>query len=735
MGYSQVFQRSARKFCECVATLAAFLSVGPICRAQGTQPGQQPAEALSKYLKEHPGLAPEFGRLVEKFQHEVQFPAPRSESRLLPLLPQSTLFYAAFPNYGQVASQTLKIFRQEREENAALRDWWSQGDMARNGPKLEDGLDKFAQLHEYLGEEIAASVEMVGKEPQLMFVAEVRKPGLKKFLQEMVEEFAGNAKSSVRVLDLKELATAKEASPGSDLELLVRPDFLVGAFDLATLRRFNARMERTSREFASTPFGQRIRQEYKGGVTVLAAGDVHKMLEQLPPAERQNAAFQQSGFADMKYAVWEHRNVDGQGVSQSELSFSGPRHGSAAWLAKPSALGSLDFVSPKAIVAASLMLASPAQIFDDVKELAGTPNSNPFAAVEVFGQALKLNVKDDLLGLLGGELTMELDSITPPQPVWKAMLAVKDAEHLQRTLSTLLAAAKFESQSAEEEGVTYQTVRIPSGKTAMEIGYAFVDGYLVIGSNRDAVAEAVGLHKSGTALGRSKKFLAAMPPGHSAEASALLYENPITMAALQLRQVSPEMADSLAKNPVEMNPAVVGVYGDETTIKEASKSPALDAGAVLVVAAIAIPNLLRSRMAANEASAVGSVRTVNTAEIAYFTTYPEKGYAPNLAALGPDPKGPNVYSPDHAGLISETLANSKCTGETWCTKSGYNFRVTAICKQGKCGEYVVVATPVAGNTGTRSFCSTSDGMIRFRLGPPLAVSLTASQCKAWAPLR
>ena len=54
---------------------------------------------------------------------------------------------------------------------------------------------------------------------------------------------------------------------------------------------------------------------------------------------------------------------------------------------------------------------------------------------------------------------------------------------------------------------------------------------------------------------------------------------------------------------------------------------------ILIIAAIAIPNLLRSRIAANEASAVGSMRTINTAEITYASTYPSVGYSANLGNL------------------------------------------------------------------------------------------------------
>jgi hypothetical protein len=169
--------------------------------------------------------------------------------------------------------------------------------------------------------------------------------------------------------------------------------------------------------------------------------------------------------------------------------------------------------------------------------------------------------------------------------------------------------------------------------------------------------------------------------------------------------------------------------------EKASRSGAFDVTAVLVVAAVAIPNLLRSRIAANEATAVGSVRTVVTAQVTYAATYPNRGYAPNLATLGPDPRRPAAYSVDHAGLISEILAGESCTADTWCTKSGFHFRVTAKCKQHLCEEFLVVASPIDTNTGTRSFCSTSDGVIRYKTSPPLTSPVTVLECRAWSPLQ
>jgi hypothetical protein len=505
---------------------------------------------------------------------------------------------------------------------------------------------------------------------------------------------------------------------------------------VAALRSFNARLDGRSRDFGSTAFGQRLVEAYESGVTGVAAADLQKILSQIPPRTEQNQMiFQRSGFADMKYLVWEHKIVSGQAASQIELSFTGPRHGVASWLAAPGPLGSLDFVSPKAVLTGTALLKNPAQIFDDVKDLSTASNPRAFAAVSQMEDALKLRLREDLLSRLGGELTFELDSLMQPDPVWKAILQVNDSDRLQATLSTLLAGARVSAQQSEEGGVTYHTLRIPSVRKTFEIGYAFVDGYLVIASSRETVSEAVRLHRTGGSLAKSKTFLASLPPGPLSEVSALLYEDPIAMAALSMRQVLPEMAASLSTATAETTPAVICAYGEESVLREDSRSGGVDAGMVLVGAAIAIPNLLRARMAANEASAASMIRTANTAEVIYSSTYPQKGFARDLATLGPDPHVAGTSSADHASVIDATLGNASCTAGTWCTKSGFRFSIAAVCKKQRCDEFVVVATPVASNSGTRSFCSTSDGVVRFKTGPPLTSPVSVSDCQAWSALQ
>ena len=129
---------------------------------------------------------------------------------------------------------------------------------------------------------------------------------------------------------------------------------------------------------------------------------------------------------------------------------------------------------------------------------------------------------------------------------------------------------------------------------------------------------------------------------------------------------------------------------------------------ILIIAAIAIPNLLRSRIAANEASAVGSIRTLNTAEVTYASTYPDQGFTCTLSNLGP-PAGSASATSTAAGLVDSVLGAG--------TKSGYTFVLTSCTAAGSTSinvTYSSQGSPVAiGQTGQRAFCSDQSGVIKY----------------------
>jgi type IV pilus assembly protein PilA len=133
---------------------------------------------------------------------------------------------------------------------------------------------------------------------------------------------------------------------------------------------------------------------------------------------------------------------------------------------------------------------------------------------------------------------------------------------------------------------------------------------------------------------------------------------------------------------------------------------------ILIIAAIAIPNLLRARMAANEASAVASVRTVNTAEITYNSTYPTVGFAPALTNLGGAVGAACVPSSTTACLLDAVLSNNGIPAGSG--KSGYMFTSGAgTVAGGRNIGYVIRAVPITINqTGLRGFCSEEDAVLR-----------------------
>jgi len=144
---------------------------------------------------------------------------------------------------------------------------------------------------------------------------------------------------------------------------------------------------------------------------------------------------------------------------------------------------------------------------------------------------------------------------------------------------------------------------------------------------------------------------------------------------------------------------------------------------ILIIAAIAIPNLLRAREAANEASAVASIRTLNTAEITYSSTYPTVGFAASLAVLGG--LAPCTPTSTTACLIDSVLSGGK--------KSGYNFAEAPGVVATPQTTYYATAVPITLNqSGTRSFCSYEDAVVRVQ--PTGAAIGSEATCQGLLPI-
>ena len=128
---------------------------------------------------------------------------------------------------------------------------------------------------------------------------------------------------------------------------------------------------------------------------------------------------------------------------------------------------------------------------------------------------------------------------------------------------------------------------------------------------------------------------------------------------------------------------------------------------ILIIAAIAIPNLMRARMAANDSSAAASTRSIVTAEVGYYSAYPTVGYTASAQLGGAAPCTPGTAT----GCLIDNLLASASAG---AGKSGFFFSATPSAGAGSTvnNQFYATGYPITAQTGTKSYCAFDDGVVR-----------------------
>src|SRR5258708_21408273 len=151
----------------------------------------------------------------------------------------------------------------------------------------------------------------------------------------------------------------------------------------------------------------------------------------------------------------------------------------------------------------------------------------------------------------------------------------------------------------------------------------------------------------------------------------------------------------------------------------------------LIRRAVAITNLMPSKMAANDSSAAGGERTIVTGEVGYFAAYPTIGYT-SLAALGGAVNVACVPSTTTACLIDNNLSNN---GPGGLGKSGYNFAATPTAATATTPAiFYSTATPLGTTSGTKAYCATDDGVVRTQAAGTITLIASYASCQTMGPL-
>ncbi len=427
---------------------------------------------------------------------QIRLPELRYTSKLMGRLPASTVFFASIPNLAGYLGQTQEVFNQKMAESPELRAWWASH-ASNVGPILE----KLRAASEYVGDEIVVTgfTTADGKTQLPVFFAEVKRPGFTAFFQQQHPP-AG---------------VAVEERNG-----------LVAFGPKDAIAAFAGSLDTPSGGFQSTPFYARIDESYKNGAGLLLSADLSK----LGPHKELAAA------GGARYFIAEEKEINHQMEARASLGFDGPRTGMAAWLADPSAMGTLDYVSPEATIVTAFVVKSPAAIVDGLVSL---QNHNVAASAEKSLSGLQqqagVDIRNDFATALGSEFSLSLDGSAIPVPSWKLVTEVYDPGKMQAALQKFAEAYSRETVKAGNlplrisqevvDGRTYYMIAGGDGSPLTEAHYTFADGYMIAGPTRALVARALQVKVSGASITHSAGFVALLPRDHYNNFSAVIYQN------------------------------------------------------------------------------------------------------------------------------------------------------------------------------------------------------------------
>jgi hypothetical protein len=532
-------------------------------------------------------LLAEFAKLRTKLQ-EIQPPGSRYESKILPLLPADTVLYIGIPNLGDALQQANRIFQQQVAQSTVLQDWWRRGGKANQHPTPQELIDQIHAISQYLGDEvvITARASSISDSHGPLLLAEVRQAGLKDYLQRHLADTltSGQVTGNLRVVDPQSLASL--ASDERGMIMLVSPKTLVVGGDAVSVRQMNAQLDGGATLFAGTDFGQRIANVYSRGTETVVAANLGQIVKSAHTEQEASQALRNSGFNNIKYLIATRGESASQGDNRITVEFNGQRHGIADWLAAPSPMGSLDYVSSNAGAAVSFVGKQPALMLDDIFSTIGASDPNFKQGLSQINSELGLDLRNDLASALGGEVTLALDGPVLPTPSWKAVIEVNNSGGLQVAIDKLMRTFNLHAQKenqpqvtlhqAQVDGRTFYTIESQIGGLATEYDYTFADGYMIMAPSRALLIAALQTHASGTSLARSASFRALFPSDNQANFSAMIYQNLSPILKPLASQLSSGQVAALQQLTADSKPSVFCAYGESDRIEVASTGNLFD---------------------------------------------------------------------------------------------------------------------------------------------------------------
>src|SRR5215510_77234 len=489
----------------------------------------------ARYAQVLEGLA-----ALRKDLNAVPKPGVRNSTKLLDMMPQNTVLYAAVPNLAASIVESNRIIEERLQENPALKDWFANQQNAR-GPQMNQAITTIKEFGEQLGDEIAVGAGMndQGQPSEPIVLAQLKNPGgFRAFFDSELQKLNSSSKGpQVQWVDDPQNAKAAAPTTGDkQLYVWISGDILVASPKLDQLQT----IAKGSSGFSVTQFYSRIAQVYSEGAGIVVAADLEKIIahtrgvRRLAVGDQREKALSQLGVFNMKSFVLDQKDTDGKTHTRAVLSYSEADHGVNSWLAQPAPMGSLEYISPDANLVAGFVIKNPTAVVDDLLGVLNGVCPDLNKHLNELETNHGLNVRKDVAAPLGGEYAFAIDGPILPTPSWKLVFQVNDPVHLQQTFERVVEEVNKEAAKEGKKGLEWNNSE-SGGRTfyalrskdfgGVEVNYVFANGYLIAGPTRALIDQALRYHDSGATLTHSPQFTAGLPADGNVNFSALVYHN------------------------------------------------------------------------------------------------------------------------------------------------------------------------------------------------------------------
>ncbi len=514
----------------------------------------------------------------------VPKPGVRTSTRLLDMMPATTVMYAAIPNLAASIAESNRIIEERIQQNPALKDWFANRHQPR-GPALNQAISTIKDFGDQLGEEIAVGAGMSdqGQPTEPIVLAQLKNPGgFRAFFDAEVQKLNTNGKAP-QVVWIDDPKTAQPATTTGEgpLYVWITGDVLVGSPKLTQLQA----VANGASGFSATPFYARIAQVYSDGAGIVVAADLEKIIahtrgvRRIGMGENHEQALNQLGIFNVTSFVLDSKDTDGKTHTRAVLAYNQADHGITSWLAQPAPMGSLEYISPDANIVAGFAVKNPSAVVDDLLTVISKVCPDLNTHLDDLQKNHGLNLRSDFAAPLGGEYAFAIDGPVLPTPSWKLVFQVNDPAHLQQTFEQVVTEVNKQLQQEGKQGLewdkadsggrVFYTLRAKD-LGAVELNYVFANGYLIACPTRALVEKALQYHDSGSTLIHSPQFMAGLPADGNVNFSAFVYQNIAALAKPLANQAGnlpagPKGAITMAAT-MEPTLAYAYAYGDHIEV-------------------------------------------------------------------------------------------------------------------------------------------------------------------------